>query len=250
MNCKEMTQQYFSRWLGSDGNLLAGTQNAPVFLFTPERNTVQAGYGERFDVWALETASGTFVSFGDAVRDSIPRLEEFLRGGTPLGQALQQAYGVRPEHSIRWFYAGDDRESPDARVLEPSDYPAFEQFFRSQYPDLEDVSWLREYFDEMAAEHLCCGVFMDGLLVSCTDMPIMPYMQESIREIGINTLAAYRGRGCAKAACLQCIHEVLSRGKCPIWSAEAENTASLRLAESVGFVRLGDSYSISLSTAG
>ena len=97
---------------------------------------------------------------------------------------------------------------------------------------------------------LCCGVFMDGLLVSCTDMPIMPYMQESIREIGINTLAAYRGRGCAKAACLQCIHEVLSRGKCPIWSAEAENTASLRLAESVGFVRLGDSYSISLSTAG
>ena len=107
--------------------------------------------------------------------------------------------------------------------------------------------FLDTFFREIYVPGMAAVMEDEGVIVSAADC--VPF--GAARYIyAVATDPAYRGRGCAKAACLQCIHEVLSRGKCPIWSAEAENTASLRLAESVGFVRLGDSYSISLSTAG
>ena len=44
----------------------------------------------------------------------------------------------------------------------------------------------------MVGEKLCWGLFVEDRLVSCTDAPGMPYMQEDVQEIGVNTLGPYR----------------------------------------------------------
>jgi len=54
-------------------------------------------------------------------------------------------------------------------------------------------------------------------------------------EIGIETLAAYRGRGLALAVAVAMIREILDAGIEPVWSCRKENTPSLELARRLGF---------------
>jgi predicted GNAT family acetyltransferase len=73
----------------------------------------------------------------------------------------------------------------------------------------------------------------------------MPYMEDKVHEIGINTLPEYRGKGYAKAATFACIKACIEKGKCPIWSCGINNVASEKLAYSVGFRKLADVLTIS-----
>ena len=54
-------------------------------------------------------------------------------------------------------------------------------------------------------------------------------------EIGIETLPEYRGRGLAALACAALVDHCLARGVEPVWACRLDNTASHRLAESLGF---------------
>ena len=106
--------------------------------------------------------------------------------------------------------------------------------------------WGREYFDEITDNKICCGIIADGQLVCCTDAPGMPYMQETTQEIGINTIGPYRQRGYATDVCLLCIQQILNSSKCPMWSTAANNVASQKLAEAIGFVKFGEHITLSL----
>lgn len=55
-------------------------------------------------------------------------------------------------------------------------------------------------------------------------------------EIGIETVAAYRGQGLARAVAVAMIARCLAQGLTPVWACRKENTASWHLAESLGFV--------------
>lgn len=55
-------------------------------------------------------------------------------------------------------------------------------------------------------------------------------------EIGIETLAAYRGIGLARAVAVAMIEKCLASGLTPIWACRKENTGSLHLAQGLGFV--------------
>jgi RimJ/RimL family protein N-acetyltransferase len=54
-------------------------------------------------------------------------------------------------------------------------------------------------------------------------------------ELGIETLPSHRGRGYALEACAALIEECLARGLTPVWACREGNTASVRLAERLGF---------------
>lgn len=54
-------------------------------------------------------------------------------------------------------------------------------------------------------------------------------------EIGIETLPTHRGQGLAAHACAALIHDCLAQGLEPVWACRLENTASVRLAQSLGF---------------
>jgi predicted GNAT family acetyltransferase len=74
----------------------------------------------------------------------------------------------------------------------------------------------------------------------------MPYMSDEVQEIGINTLSNYRGRGYATIACQGSINEILKNGKIPQWSTSITNIASQKLAEKLGFVKLGDVITLTI----
>lgn len=133
-----------------------------------------------------------------------------------------------------------------ARALREEDDPAWRAFFRALHAGADDDGWMREYFCEMAESGLAFGVFEAGALACATDLPGMPYLAGRVREIGIATLPEFRGRGFARDACVSAAREMIARGICPLWSAGAENSASRRLAESVGFLEFADAYALTL----
>ena len=55
-------------------------------------------------------------------------------------------------------------------------------------------------------------------------------------EIGIETRPEHRGQGLALAVAIALIRRILAAGLEPIWSCRQENTASLVLAQRLGFV--------------
>ena len=70
MDPKEIALRYYSRWLGSDENILSGARRGPTLLQSPERDRTLSGYGTVYDVWALETESGAFISHSGRVKEA------------------------------------------------------------------------------------------------------------------------------------------------------------------------------------
>jgi hypothetical protein len=61
------------------------------------------------------------------------------------------------------------------------------------------------------------------------------WVTETLADISIDTLAAYRCRGLAAATVTALIDELVVSGKTPVWGATEDNTPSLRLADKLGF---------------
>ena len=59
---------------------------------------------------------------------------------------------------------------------------------------------------------------------------------ERFWDVTIETRESYRRRGLAVAAFLRAVDEMRQTGREPVWGAEEDNVASLRLAEKLGFV--------------
>lgn len=76
------------------------------------------------------------------------------------------------------------------------------------------------------------AVIVDGEPVS---LAFSSFVTGSQLELGIETREHYRGRGLARLACAALIDDCLARGREPVWACRLENTASFRLAESLGF---------------
>jgi hypothetical protein len=79
----------------------------------------------------------------------------------------------------------------------------------------------------------CIGVIVDGQLVSIAHSS---RQTSSACELGIDTLPHSRRHGHAKAATILWTALVQQKGLTPIYSAFAWNTASLRLAQAVGYM--------------
>jgi RimJ/RimL family protein N-acetyltransferase len=84
----------------------------------------------------------------------------------------------------------------------------------------------------LASSGFAWGAFVAGQLasVACTF-----FLGETYEDIGVVTEPGFRGLGlstaCARALCL----DIHSRGHRPSWTTSPDNTASLRVAEKLGF---------------
>ena len=87
---------------------------------------------------------------------------------------------------------------------------------------------------------------MLGLLFVPSATTAMPYMENEVQEIGINTISDFRGKCCAVQSAIVCAENIIKSGKCPQWSCSADNTASSRLAEKVGFTKLSDVLTLTI----
>ena len=247
MNHKGITLAYHEKWLGEDGCL-----SSPFginFIYSDHRNVCQAGYPHQFDLMVWLDSDRLIVSYGDKTAGKIELLRDVVgaRGDVSgLAEGIAQVYSHRPAHEIKFMFKElAPKPNITVKILSMEDYKDYEAFYLACYPG-SDVGWLGEYFSKIAAKGYCCGVYVDGALISCTDGPDMPYMSDFIQHIGINTVEGYQGKGYATAACIAALDNVLAQNKVPEWSCPIANIPSQKLAERVGFAKLADVLTLTL----
>ncbi len=245
---KDITLAYYDMWIGKEG-ILSDASYRAKFVYCNERNIVQCGYVQPFDIYVFATADKVIVSYGDKAKSKIENIRDSIdtfNSIDDLKLAFKTVYCTDVMHNVKYVFNGIKTSDSRAKVLCKNDYEQYEEFFIKCNPSYNNSNWLKDYFEEMVSENLCLGVYEGGFLVSCTDAPEMAYMSDMVQEIGINTLLGYRGRGYAAIACQSCINEIINNGKVPQWSTSITNIASQKLAEKLGFVKLGDVITMTL----
>lgn len=108
-----------------------------------------------------------------------------------------------------------------------------------------EVDLLREHFP-YTAEHLedhdpCFAVVDNGAAVSvCRSVRL----KAGVAEAGVDTIAAYRGRGYAPRVVAAWARAVRERGLIPLYSASGQNNASRAVARKLGLVLYGIDLSL------
>lgn len=97
-------------------------------------------------------------------------------------------------------------------------------------PRLPD--WVRGYFTGAA----WVVADADGRVLSTA---VLKRYDERLREISVGTDEAARGRGLARAVVAAAARAVLAEGRAVLYNHEVDNTASARVAESIGLHELG-----------
>lgn len=115
------------------------------------------------------------------------------------------------------------------RRLEPADRPSLEGLS-------PQVSWVGKTWGGaagLAASGMAWGAFTGERLVSvaCTF-----FVGEQYEEIGVATEPEFRGLGLSVACAGALCGDILRRGRHPSWTTSPDNTASLRVAQKLGFV--------------
>lgn len=119
-------------------------------------------------------------------------------------------------------------EGVTLRLLEPADRDAI-----AGIPDDE----VRDELERVFGHVVSAAAFVGGRPVSfCSGYP----ETETRYDLAIDTLEGYRRRGLARATAAFLIRHMATRGKQPVWGALESNTASIRLAESIGFEWVGE----------
>ena len=242
MDHGKATDRYYARWLGAEESVFQSIE--PVqFFYSEERNRIQRGHGAPFALYCLVKEGKCYLSFGDEMREFLPSFRDLLHAGMDadtVRTVLERSTGRKASRMIKYVFVKEKANPEGARCLFPSEYPVYAAFFEACWPGEKADLWLREYFDDSEWEKTCCGVFSDGRLVCATDSPAVPYLEDEIREIGINTLPGFRRRGYGTRAAACAVREILAGGKTPIWSTGEGNEASQKLAGKVGFAKYAD----------
>ncbi len=241
------TLAYYSCWLGKK-DIITDSKEEICFLYSECRNETQQGYAAPFDLYVFRSENRIIVSYGRKAKKHVDSLRERIKricAVDELKQIICNVFEIAPKHNIKYVYAEMNPIDTCATILDKSHFQKFKAFFEECH-NIVAGDWLYEWYLDMIEDKLCCGWMVDDTLVSCTDAPDMPYMQDYVQEIGITTLKLYEGRGYGTQCCLQCISNILKNGKVPIWSTTADNSSSQRLAEKVGFTKLADILTITI----
>lgn len=250
MNYLAATKKYYAEWLGV-GHELLDLDGMFVTMYSPSRDTVQEGYSKPFDLYAYLSGETTILTYGQALEQSIDWIQSSFEKTDNVSELRRNFYdhfGVVLQHDYKYSFSKlpEGIDYVKAKQLSLKEYPAYLQFFRTQYPDSEPDSWLEDYFERMVTKGYAFGIFIGDELVSASDTPDMPYMKDSAVEIGMNTLPSYQKQGYAKIVLGATLKFIIDNHKVPIVSCTSSNIASQHLIRSIGFLKLADVFTLSL----
>lgn len=219
--------------------------------FQPERpgpligmHIIHTGYGMAFvDRWPdprvlLAETGRNYSLSGEAGVLQAGDLPPDLRGSVEVGEAfvplLQAAYPVlhiwdRVILSQPAQVAHSSLPNAQIRRLEREDLEALDGLS----PGLRWISATWNGPKGLAASGCAWGAFVAGRLatVACTF-----FQGEVFEDIGVVTEPEHRGQGLSTACAGALCADIWTRGRQPSWSTSPDNTASLRVADKLGFV--------------
>lgn len=243
----DTTLAYYSLWIGQKNNL-SQSKNSIEFLYSEEREKTQQGYGAPFDIYIFKSPERTVISYGSKAKPYISTFADNLDENMTIdeiGNIAERIFHVKPVRNIKYVYSRQINLNTSAVTLKAADFDKYKELFEKCH-HVTAGDWLYDYFIAMAEKRFCCGVFHDNTLVSCTDAPDVPYMNDTVVEIGVNTLPDFYGKGFATECCKKCISNILKNNLCPIWSTSSDNLASQALAEKVGFEKTADVITLTM----
>ena len=231
-----ITNEFYSCFCGIN---LSEAVKGISFVCSDSRNDEVRGFGCKYSIYVLVKEDACIVSYA-------PQYDDFFKGlqGASIVDiltAVDTSFKVKKMQLMK-FRQECVQEYGNACVLKKTDYPLYEKFFRLTSPTADPTGWLQEYFEEKVEKEYFTGYFMDGKLVSVCDAPDMPYMEDIIQHTGIVTLKDERRKGYGKLTAALAAHHLIENGICPQWECHVENTASIALAESIGYKRYGVAY--------
>lgn len=245
MDYLKKTQAYYSKWLAIETNHF--NKKKVVFKRTLERDIVPSGYNTCFHLYCYISDHQICVSYSGCLDLEIEQIKTFFKEVTSspsieeIKALMKNVFNGNLEHSIKFYYdtIPHNLETANAIQLTENEYSDYLVFFEKQYPDTQ-TDWVQDYYQALVDKGYCWGAYRDEILVSVTDTPIVPYMNDLIVDLGINTLQNYTHQGHAKTATGALIKHLIDHNKVPIWSCGDYNIASIALAHSLGFKKLAD----------
>jgi len=237
----EVLDRFYSVRLGvSLPDLKAGQ----VGVGTCDRRTyAERGYGFVRLLWVMHLGDRAAASVHPAALAEVARLawgrkpEEMLQDDfvSPAWQAVQRALpGVAMgggETSVICYHPGGVEAVPcdgEVRALTPADTDK----------RIGEHAFMSAAEHPSAARGEAFGVFVEGGMVGevITHEPPVAEMAHLVAEDGIGVAEEYRGRGYGKALLAAWTREMQGKGRVCVHSTSVDNAASIRLAESVGYV--------------
>jgi GNAT superfamily N-acetyltransferase len=163
---------------------------------------------------------------------SVPR-EFTLVAPAAASAALGAAAPTRRQEAATIFQLPPGSRQPRAvdprvRLLEPGDRPLLDALPPTLRGELKHAI----DFSPIAAAFVQASVSSPASAVSFC---YAGWETERLWDVSIDTLADWRGRGLARAACRALIDHYLARNKQPVWGAVDSNVPSDRLARRLGF---------------
>ena len=231
-----ITDEFYSCFCETD---ISKAASGVTFVCSAARNEDVRGFGCKYTVYMLVKDDICIVAYAPQYADFFQSLQNST--ATDILTMLERTFPLKKMQLMK-FSQECIKSFGNARILEKSDYPLYEEFFRLTSPNADPTGWLQEYFEEKTEKECFTGYFLDGRLVSVCDAPDMPYMEDRIQHTGIATLEHERRKGYAKCTAALAVHHLLKNGICPQWECRIENAASLALAKPIGYEPYGTAY--------
>lgn len=232
----DITNRFYSHFCGID---LLEAKKGTHFVCLAKRDTVLRGFGCKYTVFILIKEGLCIVSYAPKYQTFFDTLKEC--GADEILAAVNRRFETK-KMRLMIFNREEVLQYGDAKILKVSDYPLYEAFFRAVSPGADPDGWLYEYFAKKTRKEYFTGYIVNGRLVSVCDAPDMPYMEGLIQHTGISTLKEERRKGYARLTAALATRHLLKNGVCPQWECHAENTASVKLAKSIGYGEYGVAY--------
>lgn len=124
-------------------------------------------------------------------------------------------------------------DSAEVRPFQDEDGPVLAQFDPNS-------RWIADTWGgpaQLAASGYGYGAWIKGSLVS---IAVTFFLGNMYEDIGVVTHPDYRGMGLSTACVHALCHVIFARGHLPTWATSADNAASWRVAEKLGFTHVRD----------
>lgn len=248
MNIYLETLRYYADWIGIPVVKLEQATEKVIYVENPDRANTPAGYSNPVDIYIFASEKAVFVSYSGKSKQIVENMQANCKCYNDINILSEEMFRGRAVRKIKYYLDEPPKalSFTAARALTYGDFPQYLKFFKNNNPQCIETDWLYDYFKELVDCNLIFGVFSDGRLVSVADSPSVPYRQGKVAEIGVNTLYEYRRKGFARQVCAAMLNSLTERGIVPLWSHEASNAASRKLAESIGFKSLAEVIEITM----